>query len=302
MYGELDGIVEDLFFHKEEGAGHWWDAGIGEGVDCVDWPPLFDMMKEHTLEEFPLAFDYVAPAPWVNDSISFVRYGTFQNPDALASIQSTFDNGAVEVTTENIASLELNTSELSKKGVTSVSVNGESLSLDEERAAWGQESGKNSRAHGPFNQVFHRPFCFVYGSSSDAYQYYASYLSANWAIIGNGSCCTLPLSAVTEDLRNERNLVFIGVAQALLPWLSPSETTWGTGGITLGGESFPDSAFALVTRDQDRLSGIVSAAEGMEHILYRLMPFTSRYVVPDYYIWGVQGGLSAGFFQNDWSL
>ncbi len=35
---------EQLHWHLEPGAGHWWDGSRAAGADCVDWPPLFDLL------------------------------------------------------------------------------------------------------------------------------------------------------------------------------------------------------------------------------------------------------------------
>jgi len=31
--------------HFQEGAGHWWDGDASTGVDCVDWPGIFDLFR-----------------------------------------------------------------------------------------------------------------------------------------------------------------------------------------------------------------------------------------------------------------
>ena len=210
MFAELEGVVENLSFHKEEGAGHWWDGDTGAGVDCVDWPPLFDLMSQSTVDPLPLDFNYVAPAPWVNDSISFLRYDAFEDPNSLGSVQSTLENGTLQVITENIASLSIDTGLLTDTEAKSLVVNGSELPLDGTTQSWGNPTGKTSNSHGPFNQVFHRPFCLVYSEETPVFAEYAAYLSANWAIVGNGSSCILPFSAVTEEeLRDQRNLVYV---------------------------------------------------------------------------------------------
>ena len=36
--------TNDIEMHEEPGAGHWWNGDAGPGVDCVDWPPMFQFM------------------------------------------------------------------------------------------------------------------------------------------------------------------------------------------------------------------------------------------------------------------
>ncbi len=37
--------AQNVAAHFEPGAGHWWDGDVAEGADCVDWPPLFDVIR-----------------------------------------------------------------------------------------------------------------------------------------------------------------------------------------------------------------------------------------------------------------
>jgi hypothetical protein len=39
--------------HYQEGAGHWWDGDASPGVDCVDWPPFFEMFRRNRIPETP---------------------------------------------------------------------------------------------------------------------------------------------------------------------------------------------------------------------------------------------------------
>ena len=52
--------------HVEPGAGHWWDGDASPGVDCVDWPPLFELMEVTTFDPYALDFTYKTPSPSVN--------------------------------------------------------------------------------------------------------------------------------------------------------------------------------------------------------------------------------------------
>lgn len=45
---------EDFGYHEQPGAGHWWDAADGSGVDqpgaaCVDWSAMFEMFRKNDL-------------------------------------------------------------------------------------------------------------------------------------------------------------------------------------------------------------------------------------------------------------
>ena len=43
MRRQLGAFHPDFAYYERPGAGHWW------GNECVDWPPLFDFLRRHTL-------------------------------------------------------------------------------------------------------------------------------------------------------------------------------------------------------------------------------------------------------------
>ena len=55
-----------------------------------------------------------------------------------------------------------------------------------------------------------------------------------------------------------------------------------------------------VTPDEDRLAAVLVAPEGKEHMLRRLNPFSSRSGLPDYLLFGDEGGVAIGNFGPDW--
>jgi pimeloyl-ACP methyl ester carboxylesterase len=301
MFELLTDVVPDLFFHKEEGAGHWWDASDDPGVDCVDWAPLFALMKEREVDPMPLNFHYTAPSPWINSEFSYVTYDAMESPDSLGTLDSVQEGTTVTLTTTNIRRMTLNTGALENLGVTDLVVNGATVSLEEDEAAWGTETGKKPHVYGPFNQIFHAPFCIVY-EEGPVLEAYAAYLLANWAIIGNGTGCSLPKDRLTDQVKDEYQILYLGATRGALNIPESLPVTWGYNGVGVGNDSFPDAAMAFIFPDEDQLAGAMVTTPGDEILLYRLMPFTSRFVIPDYYLWTYGGGLSTGFFTPDWSL
>ena len=61
-------------------------------------------------------------------------------------------------------------------------------------------------------------------------------------------------------------------------------------------------AAAVVFPDGDRLGAIITATEGSEYLLFRLQPFISQFMTPDYMVWSREGVVAAGFFSPDWDL
>ena len=52
----------------------------------------------------------------------------------------------------------------------------------------------------------------------------------------------------------------------------------------------------------DRVSALLYAPPGMTHLLYRVVPFSSRSGMPDYLLWYESGMLGAGYFGTDWAF
>jgi hypothetical protein len=59
---------------------------------------------------------------------------------------------------------------------------------------------------------------------------------------------------------------------------------------------------AVAWPDGDRLHAAYTATEGQETLVYDLVPFTSSYALPDYFVYTPQGGVAAGFFGADWKV
>ena len=131
---------------------------------------------------------------------------------------------------------------------------------------------------------------------------YAAYLLANWAIIGNGSGCSMPVANLTDEIKESQRILYVGSDRGALNIPPNLPVTWGYNGVGVGNDSHANSALAFVFPDNGDLSGAMVTTPGDEVLLYRLMPFTSRFVIPDYYLWSYGGGLSTGFFTPDWSL
>lgn len=299
MYAELDGLVPELFFHKEEGAGHWWDGDNAVGVDCVDWTELFDLMSLSTVDPAELNFHYTAPAPWVNAEYSYVTIRSFDTHETLGTLDSSYADGILALETTNIRSLEIDGTLLSSKGVESLTIDGTTVALESGTLTHGPQTGKSPDVYGPFNQIFHRPFCFVY-EGEGIYSNYAAYLLSNWTIVGNGVGCALPLDALSEEIRAEYNIIYLGIQASDLGVPDSIAAVSGTEGLGIGSSTFSNAAMAFIFPQNGRLAGAVLATPGAENLLFRIMPFSSRFVIPDYYIWGYGGGLDAGFFSPQW--
>ncbi len=300
----LTPIVSDLTFHTEPGAGHWWDNDPDEpGADCVDFQPMIDKAEATILDPVPLDFTFTTPGSWVSSTRSFATVSSCASPMDNCSVSSVATGTDVAVTTSNVRTLYIDGDALKSKQVGSLTVDGQSHAIVDGSIRIGPEGGKVPSLHGPLNQVFHRPFCFVWSDDGPpAYRHYAAWLLSWWSVIGNGHGCGLPLSGLTDDLRENYNLVFLGVPLDAVDKASDLPIGWTDEAITVGAKSFNQAAVAFVYPRGERLFGYWAAAAGHEHLIFRYTPFSSRAGMPDYLVFDTDGVAATGFFDADWKL
>jgi len=305
MVDALEGTTTELETHWEDGAGHWWDGYPEPGAACVDWPPMMELMTQRTREVSDLDFDYVTPGTWVNERFSYVTLLTSIDYNEDIRVISTSDGaGNVTLSTTNAYALQVDTAALQAAGVTALTVDGEPHAVDGNVVAIGPQDGKTPEVHGPYNQVYHRPFCFAYADDKPRYAEYAAFLLSNWNIIGNGHGCALPASKVTDTLRAERNIIWLGVSKSSLPQSGQTMLPflWDDGPIAVGGQTFPEAMLMSVFPTEGRLNAVIAVSPGAEHLMFRLSTFHSGFALPDYMVLDGQGIRAAGFYGPDWSF
>ena len=302
MFTTLTPIVSELTYHEEPGARHWWDLDDTEpGADCVDWEPMVDAMEQTTVDPLPLSFSWTTPGPWVSDDHSFVRVLSADSPMENVAVTSAVNGSALDVTTTNVRGMQIQANALTDAGVTALTVDGEAVALDGSVITLGETSGKSPDQYGPLNQVFHRPFCFVWDPDGPAvYRRYAAWLLSWWSVIGNGAGCGVPLSHAMAA-RADHNLIYLGVAPGDLPDAPTLPIAWDGDTITVGATSY-EGAVAFVYPDGDHLAGYFAATAGREYLLYRYQMFSSRSGMPDWLAWEDDGLVGTGFFDAEWQL
>jgi len=263
---------------------------------------MIAVMEARTRDPEPLEFSWTSVSPWINPQRSFVRLLSEVSPMENVTVESVVNGTEITLTTSNVRSMVLDGAMLQSHGIETAVVDGNVHDIAADMAAdiaIGPRTGKTPEVHGPLNQVFHKPFCVVWQEGGPSvYREYARYLLSWWAVIGNGHGCGIPVSKLTREIRDSRNLVFLGMYD---PGNLPIE--WSVNGTTVGGEFFPDTAMAAVyPADNGRLNAYFFVSLGMEHLLFRYMPFSSRAGMPDFFVWGDDGGVANGFFDGDWQL
>jgi len=301
MYAAARNVSQDVTYHEEPGKGHWWDGDNAPGVDCVDWTEMFDFMKARTIDPSELDFEFRSPGAHYSPTHSYVTLHSSISPMADLVLSSSRSGNSVRLATTNVRSMTLDGKMLAEKQISEVIVDDETFTVTGEDIAIGPTSGKTKDVHGPYNQVFHRPFCFVYyPHENNAFEKYVMNQISYWSIIGNGHACALPSSELTSSLANEYNLIHVGGdASVLAPFSSP--ILWNEDSVEIDSESYIQAAFFMVYPSGNRLSAVLSTTAGSEDLLYSLNPFSSRNGMPDFLVWSRNGLRAGGHFDGDWN-
>ncbi|MCB9549344.1 MAG: prolyl oligopeptidase family serine peptidase [Myxococcales bacterium] len=296
MRDAVSQVSDDVHYHEQEGAGHWWDGDASPGADCVDWPPLFELMQARTVDPLTTDFHFRSPSPAYNPRRSYVEVTSVETADRDFQLDSVQAGDRVDLTTDNVRSLVLDGDALQAKGVATVAVDGMAVPVAPGPLAVGPTTGKRRGVQGPFNQAFHRPYCYIYPDRVPEFARFAAYMTTTWTMIGNGHACALPYSR--RDLAGDRQRVYLGLEPAQI---GDVPFTWDDREIVAGDARHLSAALAFVFDDGDRLGAVMTATARAEHLLYRAVPFSSGAGLPDYLIWADQGGRAAGFFGPDWA-
>ncbi len=297
MRDMVEPITDDLQYHEQPGAGHWWDAdGDEPGADCVDWEPMISWAREHTLDPYELDFSFRTPLPSYSPVHSYVTIRSAASTDDDVVVSSTADGSTVQLDTDNVRSLVLDGSALDDKGIATVVVDGTSYAVERGPIEVGPQDGKFPGQYGPFNEAFRRPFCFVVPDDDEAVQVYVAYLSSFWQVLGNGQACALTTSELTDEVRAARQLIWVGVdADTVDPSVN---AVWDDTSVTIRGEGGDRSAMFGVFPRGDGLDAFITTTAGEEDLLYGVMPFSSRTGQPDWVIFGDEVG--SGFWTPEW--
>ncbi|MFN3202688.1 MAG: hypothetical protein ACE366_30130 [Bradymonadia bacterium] len=302
MRAAVEGVAASVEMHEEEGAGHWWDGDRAGGADCVDWPPAFELMAARTLPRPELTFDYRCPGAWYCRAYGPVRLDAAEDfeRDLYISAAPMGDAGWA-LTTDNVRRMTIDGGALIDAGITTLLVDEQMFEVEAGPMVIGPTEGKRPGQHGPLDEAFYRPFCFVYDTSTPAYAEIAAHLTTYWSFIGNGQACAVPFDLINSADLDGYNRIYLGVPAEDLD-ATPDGITWGGDTITVGGESQSEAALVAVFPESEGLSAIFWATPGHEWLLPRANPFGSRRSLPDYLVFGTDGGRAAGFFTPDWRL
>jgi len=305
--------------HVQPGVGHWWNGDASPGVDCVDWPGIFDLFRKAPPRTAPAEFTFVTADPGVDADCFWVHveqpleYGRPSRVTVRAG-------GVIE--TSNVRSLRLPPRVLD--GTRFLAAASGDCWYRHDGAEWiavpGPAAGEKSPAcSGPFKRAFDHRFVLVYGAGDPEGLARARYDAQAWWYRGNGDTLVLSDAEFLGSGYDKGNVILYGNAAnnrafaAVLPEACPI----GVGGdaITVAGKRFPGAGLGcLFVYPRKGVDGALVGVCGWTgragaRLGYALLPFVSGVGYPDYAVFdgtilarGDEGVLAAGWFDHRWRL
>lgn len=325
-----------LEYHEQPGAGHWW------GGECVDWPPLFELVQKtlrpKTSEVRSVKFTTANPAVsarayWV--TIDQQEHALMPSRIAVERVGGTAPE--LRGSTENVARLVIDRK--AAPFVTAV-LDGQRLDalalasagsgrvvLERDRGLWRVRSGtalsgKRADRSGPFKEAFKNRMVFVIGTRGTAEENAAMsakarYDAETFQYRGNGAVDIVTDRELARNPMRGRNLIVFGNADTNGAWseLRGCPIDVRRGSVKAGGRTLLGSDLAVLvvyprSGDANALVGAVASTGRKGAMLADRLPyFVSGVAYPDWTVLGAEVALkgnagirAAGFFGNDWKF
>lgn len=244
MAAELGKTHRDFVYHEEAGAKHWWDVSPAAGVDCVDWPPLFDFFARHArpLAERVLEVDFTTPCPGVSAACNWLTIESQAKAlePSSARIRVSPAEGRFIGETKNVARLSLDVSLWGPRDAYGIELDGQKmprvLAPKGETRLWLGRSGgqwevqarpsaalKGPHRYGLFKDAFNNRVLLVIGTrgtraESAWAEAKARYDAETFWYQGNGSIEIVRDVDFAPERFPDRNVVLYGHADMNAAW------------------------------------------------------------------------------------
>ncbi len=227
----------DWSYYERPGAGHWW------GNECVDWPPLFEFLKQRTRPQDAEArrVEFVTANPGISSRSRWVEILAQSRPLEYSKVTVEKDEAgkAFKGTTENVARLALDVPGVAEGGAVTVDLDGSKLEvtpasgrgriyLERGEKGWLPAGPPASGLKGPhrsggFKDAFRHGFILVYGTRGEAAEDVRSFGKARFDaemfwVRGNAGIEVLPDTAFDPAQYKDRSVILYGNADTNAAW------------------------------------------------------------------------------------
>ncbi len=227
----------DFSYYEKPGAGHWW------GNECVDWPPLFEFLRERVRPADGEArrVEFVTANPGISSRSRWLEILAQTRPLEYSQVVIEKDEtGKVfKGTTENVARLTIDIPAVAAGGTVTIELDGSRveaetaseagpLYLERGERGWliigppgaGQKGPHRS---GGFKDAFRHGFVLVYGTRGDAAEDARAFGKARFDaemfwVRGNAGIDVLPDTAFDPAKYKDRSVILYGNADTNAAW------------------------------------------------------------------------------------
>jgi dienelactone hydrolase len=244
MAAELQKVHRDFIYHEQPGAGHWWDASPQAGVDCVDWPALFDFFGRHARPgpQRVREIEFATPCPGISARCNWLTIEDQLEPLKLSSVRIRVspNEGVFSGSTENVSRLSLDLSPWEPKETLQVELDGQKIEgilrpREEPRVWLARRDGrwevvpkppasiKGPHRYGLFKDAFKNQVVLVLGTQGKAEENAwaearARYDAETFWYQGNGCLDIIPDSEFIPARYADRNVMIYGHADMNGAW------------------------------------------------------------------------------------
>lgn len=324
MYEHLKAFHEDVRYHEQPDAGHWWGSSDEPGSECMDWPPMMDFLARHRLASDAETRDieFVTVNPGVSASSRWVTIVAPEVQHRAASFKGRCDPNLrrITATTDNVARLSLSVAHLAPTEVVTLIIDDVEIAADwptdgvvhlihGSDGTWLPVDGfsaehKGPARFGPFKSVFDNRVILVYGTQGDdaenAWAFAkARYDAEQFWYRGNGAIAVVSdsdfLAAREAGFYVDCSVVLVGNADTNAAWsslLGESPIQVNNGKVTVGDRVIEshDRACLFIRPRPGSTTALVGAISGTGivgmRLTDRLLYFVSGINLPDWTVYG----------------
>jgi hypothetical protein len=321
MAASLQKVHKDFVYHEQPGVGHWWDVSSDAGVDCVDWPPMFDFFARHARPgaERIREIEFTTPCPGISASCNWLTIEAQLESLKPSSVKIRVSpaDGLFSGTTENVARLALDLSAWEPRKILGVELDGQKISdiawpsgearlwLASREGRWEVSSRPAAALKGPhryglFKDAFNNRVILVVAThgtpEENAWaQAKARYDAETFWYQGNGSVDIIFDADFAAADYPDRNIILYGHAEMNSAWrtlLGESPVQVGRGKLNIGTQVIQSKdrgcLFIRPRSDSDIASVAVVAGTSLSGMrLTNNLPYLyAGYSFPDLFIAG----------------